>query len=72
VTLAKAGFAVAAAIVFGTALGLARAHHPGHSKERLRPLAVTPSYLAFVRENLGDAEIIQPALSSPQAATNLS
>lgn len=72
VVLAKAGFAVGAAVVFGTALALARAHNPGHSKQRLRPLSASRSYLAAVRKNIGDAGIIQPALSSPTAATNLS
>jgi len=72
VALAKAGFAIGAAVVFGTALAVARAHHPGHPKERLQPLSASRSYIEAVRRNLGDTGIVQPALSSPVAATNVS
>lgn len=72
VALAKAAFAVGAAIVFGSATAAARANKPGQLKQRLRPLAATPSYFAAVRKEIGDTGIVQPPLSSPTAATNLS
>ena len=72
VTLAKIGFAVGAAIVFGTALTVARAHQPGHSKQRLRPLGASREYFAAVRGEIGDTGIVHPPLLSPTAATNLS
>lgn len=72
VRLAKAGFALGAALVFGTALAVARLHHPGQSKERLRPLGATRSYFEGVAANIGDAGIVRPPLSSPTAATNVS
>jgi hypothetical protein len=72
IALAKAGFAVGAALVFGTALAVARWHHPGQPKERLRPLAATQHYFDGVAANIGDAGIVQPPLSSPTAATNVS
>jgi hypothetical protein len=72
VALAKAAFAAGAAIIFGTALALARAHHPGRAKLRLRPLAASPSYFATVTKLIGDPGIVQAPVSSPTAATNLS
>ena len=72
VTLAKAGLALGGVGVFGAAVILSRANDPGHPKERLRPLAASPSYVAAVHENLGDIWIIRPALSSPTAATHQS
>jgi hypothetical protein len=72
VTLAKAGFVVGAAAVFGTALAVARAYHPGQPKPRFRPLSASTKYLAAVQKNVGDAGIVQPALSSPTVATHVS
>ena len=70
--LAKAAFAVGAAFVFGTALAVARLHHPGQPKQRLQPLGATQDYFDAVRKNIGDTGIVQPPLSSPTAATNVS
>lgn len=70
--LAKRGFVLGAAIVFGTAIALARAHQPGQSTERLRPLGARWSYFKGVANNIGDAGIVRPPLSSPSAATNVS
>jgi hypothetical protein len=71
VVVAQAGLALGGAVVFGAAMLLARAHSPGHTKQRLhlRPLAASSRYLATVRADLGDAGIIRHPLASPAAAT---
>ena len=71
VALAKTGLALAGAVVFGAALGLSRAHNPGHTKV-VKPLAPSPGYVAAVRENVGDTGIIDPPVSTPSAATGQS
>ena len=72
VRAAKAALAIAAAAVFGGAVGLSRLHNPGHSKQPLRPLGALPGYRAAVRKTVGSTGVIDPAVASPSAATHVS
>jgi hypothetical protein len=72
VALAKRGFALAGALVFGSALGFSRINQPGHPKQHLRPLRALPRFVAGVRANQVDPGIIAHVLKSPDAATGQS
>lgn len=72
IRVAKAVLAIAAAGVFGGAVGLSKLHNAGHSKQPLRPLGVLPNYRAAVQKKVGSTGVIDPAVSSPSAATHVS
>lgn len=72
VALAKAGFVVGAALVFGAAMAFSRAHHPSKPKPHLHPLSAPGSFVSEVRGQHLDPGQIEPAVEPPSSATGLS
>jgi hypothetical protein len=70
--VAKAVLAIGAAVGFGGAVALSRAHNAGHAKQPLRPLGALPGYAAAVHRQVGFPGMIDPPLASPSAATHVS
>jgi hypothetical protein len=70
--LAKTALGAGGAVVFGTAMLLARVSYGGHPKRPPQPLGAPPHFVDVVRRNLLEAGIVAPAQAPPDAATSVS
>lgn len=70
--MAKVGFGLAGAVVFGVSMVFARVTYAGHSKRPIRPLPVPPRFYSVIRQNLLQGGIVAPATAPPDAATSSS
>ena len=61
-----------ALLVFGAAFVGAKAHAPGHTRHKARPLAAPPSFERAVRRSVAQGGQIAPAVAPPPVATSTS
>jgi hypothetical protein len=69
---AKVAVGTLAALVFGFAFVGAKAHAPGHSKHRARPLAAPASFERAVRRSALSGGQIAPPVQPPPVVTSTS